>query len=192
MMYLWMNRAVENHKKPLRWAVFAWLLLLWCHPDSLATEKSPLPAKSGNEEKIHITADRLVADTQNRFADFIGSVKVVQGATIITCDKLRIVYEPPKAAAEANPQQGAIKKLEAEGNVRIESQNKVAVAPRAQYEPATGMVVLSGAGSRVTDGPNSIAGDKITLFRDPDRMVVESGQNKRVEAIIYPENKSTP
>lgn len=155
----------------------------------------PSPAPSGDPsppnqaERINITADRLVAETQSRYADFIGSVNAVQGDTVITCDKLRIFYDKQKEGEASG--QGAIKRLEAEGNVVIHSQDKVATSAKAVYEMATGVVILSGPGSRVTDGPNTITGEKITLFRNQERMIVEKGGDKRVEAVFFPEKKAT-
>jgi len=148
---------------------------------------SPVADKQARSDKIQVTADRLVAETKSHFADFIGGVHAVQGDTVITCDRLRVYYDQPKAGDPS--QQGAIQKLEADGNVVIHSQEKVAVAPRAVYEMATGVVVLSGPGSRVTEGANTISGDKISLYRNQDRMVVERGSDKRVEAVFFPEKK---
>ncbi|MFW5855374.1 MAG: LptA/OstA family protein, partial [Thermodesulfobacteriota bacterium] len=45
------------------------------------------PAKETEEaERIHITADSLVADDNEKFAEFSGNVKAVQGGTEITAD----------------------------------------------------------------------------------------------------------
>jgi lipopolysaccharide export system protein LptA len=40
------------------------------------------------------------------------------------------------------------------------------------------------------DGKNTIKGDKVIVFVNEDRGVVESKDKKRVKAIIYPQEKS--
>jgi lipopolysaccharide export system protein LptA len=40
------------------------------------------------------------------------------------------------------------------------------------------------------DGKNLIKGDKVTVFVNEDRGVVESDPKKRVKAVIYPQEKN--
>jgi len=46
-------------------------------------------------------------------------------------------------------------------------------------------LVLSGENSRITSENNLISGEKIIMYRNDGRIIVESGENKgRVEAVI--------
>jgi lipopolysaccharide export system protein LptA len=40
------------------------------------------------------------------------------------------------------------------------------------------------------DGPNQIAGDRVIVYLDEDRSVVEGG-DKRVKAVLFPERDGT-
>ncbi len=52
------------------------------------------------DEPIQITADQLVSNNEDKYAEFIGNVKVTQGELIITSDKLRIYYQGELLDAE--------------------------------------------------------------------------------------------
>ena len=137
-------------------------------------------------KKIHITSDRLIADNEAMLAEFIGNVVAIRGTDVITADRLKIFYkkgvdkkEKPAAGEEM------IKKIVANGNVVIKFDDKVARAQQAVYTAETGIIVLTGPNSKVTSGNNFISGEKITMYRSDDRMIVESGKEKRVEAVFY-------
>lgn len=139
-----------------------------------------------DSKKIHITSDRLVADNKAMFAEFIGNVVAIRETDVITSDRLKIFYkkgvdkkEKPAAGEEM------IKKIVANGNVVIKFDDKVATAQQAVYTAETGIIVLTGPNSKVTSGNNFISGEKITMYRSDDRMIVEGGKEKRVEAVFY-------
>ena len=79
----------------------------------------------------------------------------------------------------------SIKKLVANGNVKIYFDNRVAVTPQAVYNIETEILILSGDNSRIISGNDSISGEKITLYRTTGRINVESGSEKQVEAVFY-------
>jgi lipopolysaccharide export system protein LptA len=39
------------------------------------------------------------------------------------------------------------------------------------------------------DGPNQVAGERVIVYLQEERSVVESGSNTRVKAVLYPGNK---
>ena len=132
------------------------------------------------QDPIRITADKLVTDNAKRSAQFSGNVKAVQGNTVITADRLSIFYTSAGGSSPAAPGSN-IERLKAEGNVRIEFDNKVAVSNQAVYIIAERKLVLSGPGSKVVSGQDEISGSKITFFRDDGRVKMEGGVN----AIIH-------
>ncbi len=142
--------------------------------------------KDKKNEKIHITADKLISDNEAKYTEFIGNVRAVQGDTVITADKLKIFYKRGMDNKK-NPPAGdeSIKKIVANGNVQIKFDNRVAVTQQAVYITETRVLVLSGADSKIISGNDSISGEKITLYRTDGRIKVESGKEKRVEAVFY-------
>jgi len=142
--------------------------------------------KDKKNEKIHITADKLISDNEAKYAEFIGNVRATQRDTVITADRLKIFYKKD-LDNKKNPPVGdeSIKKIVANGNVQIKFDNRVAVTQQAVYITETRVLVLSGADSKIISGNDSISGEKITIYRTDGRIKVESGKGKRVEAVFY-------
>jgi len=139
-----------------------------------------------SDEKIRITAERLISDSEARFAEFRGNVKATQGDTVITADQLKIFYKSDsKGEAGGSPGEESIDKIVAKGNVKIHFENRVAVGQHAVYTTENRVLVLSGAGSKVISGTNYISGEKITYHRTDGKIVVEGSSNKQVEAVIH-------
>ncbi len=126
----------------------------------------------------------MVTDNAKRSAQFSGNVKAVQGGTVITTDRLTIFYKSGDGSSSAAAG-GNIERLKAEGNVRIEFDNKVAVSNQAVYIIAERKLILSGQGSKVVSGQDEISGSKITFFRDDGRVALEGDEKNRVNAIIH-------
>lgn len=159
-------------------------------------DDKPLAASGADKEaeKIHITSDSLVTDNNASYAEFIGNVNAAQGTTLITSDRLRIYYSSSGSEKDKKKitSQDSVKKILAIGNVTIRFDNKVAITEQAEYTTDTGVIILTGANSRVTSGSNYVAGEKITLYRNQDKVTVERSKEKRVEAVFYPGEKPKP
>ena len=143
-------------------------------------------------EKIQISADRLVTDNQNHFAEFSGDVVAKQGNFEIQSDRLRIYYKAGLQAQQNTGNQDAIEKIVAEGNVRIRAEDNFATTEKAEYSVPEMQIELLGDESKVVTGKNSITGTRIIYNRKEGWIRVEGGQNKRVRAIFYPDEKSMP
>lgn len=138
------------------------------------------------EEKIHISAETLTVDSGSRYAEFSGNVKVIQGDTTITSDRLRIFYnEIPGDNKKSADVEKAIQKIIAQGHVKIKFEDKIAETEEAVYTTKDKIFVLSGDNSKITTAGNSISGSKITLYRTDGRIKIESSKEKPVEAIFY-------
>ncbi len=174
-------------------ASYVWVAILlfvcvfkvfFAYADDSTTNPATNPEK--DSRKIHITSDRLVADNQAMLAEFIGNVVATRETDVITADRLKIFYKKGVDKKE-NPAAGEemIEKIVANGNVVIKFDDKVAVTQQAVYTAETGIIILTGPNSKVTSGNNFISGEKITMYRSDDRMIVEGGKEKRVEAVFY-------
>jgi len=146
--------------------------------------------KDAPMEKIHVTADSLSSDSDAKFAEFIGNVKATQGDFVIKSDRLKIYY---KESAENKASPGmteSIEKIVATGNVEIKSEEGVGLTQQAEYDAKTMIVVLTGENSKVFDQKNSVTGSKITIYRNDGRVKVEGDKNKKVNAVLYPKEKT--
>ena len=178
---------------PVRWFIVIFALLL---PPLLATaplraQERPLATPLNSTEEIRITSDTLEANNKDRSFVFKGNVKVVQGETVVTSDALYIRYRDTQAPQQTDgaPDNGAIEKIEATGNVVILFDGRTAKTDKAVYRGDQETLQLIGAKSTVIDGPNSIVGSKITLYRNEDRIKVESSSKNpadRVTATFFP------
>ncbi len=155
----------------------------------LIAEQAPNPKNAGtNSDKIHVTSDKLISHGKSGYFEFIGNVRAEQKDTVITTDTLRVHYK--KQSENKNNPLGsidAISKLEAIGNVKINVENGVAETDKAVYLIDKKVLVLTGPNSKFTSGNNTISGSKMTLHMDDERISVEGGQQKRVEAVYYPD-----
>ena len=137
-------------------------------------------------QKTHITADKLISDSEADYAEFVGNVRAIQGETVITADTLKIFFKKNSGNKDnPSPIEESIKTIVANGNVKIKFDNRVAVTQQAVYSTETEVLVLSGDDSKIISGNDSISGEKITLYRTNGRINVESGKQKRVQAVFY-------
>ena len=159
-------------------------------PDARSAGLFAPGGKGDSQAPIEIVSDRMVANTTEKWADFLGSVVATQGRFSMTADALRIYYEGDLMnAPKGESAQDRIRKIEATGRVHIVSDQYTADSERAEYLPATDVLTLSGEGSQVLSGKNTVTGSKIVLNRSEGKAFVESGGGERVKAVFYQEEK---
>lgn len=167
--------------------VFVVIALVLLHL-SYASDKTNDTATSHVEkdEKIHIIADKLVSDSETNSFEFIGNVKATQGDSVVTGDRLKVFYKKDtdtKGSPLSSEQ--SIQKIIVKGHVVIKFDNRIAMAEQAIYTTETKILVLTGPDSKIISGNDTISGETITLYRVDERIKVESGKEKRVEAVFY-------
>lgn len=126
---------------------------------------------------VEITAKELEFDYPKRTLTYRGNVVVSQADLKLTSDTLRVILN--EEAREV------IREVTAEGKVRIEQGQRVATGGRAVFDQAKRTLVLS-EDPVLREGVNEVAGEKITVYLDEQRSVVEGG-NQRVRAVLYPQ-----
>lgn len=142
--------------------------------------------ENAESKPIHITSDLLTTDNEAGVVEFSGNVRVTQGTTVILSDRLKVYYKKDADSAQKiSGGPGAVEKIVATGNVKIDFDDKKAVSNKAEYVTDTQVLVLSGPDSKVTTEKESVSGAKITLYRSDGRIKVEGGEGKRVEAVFY-------
>lgn len=168
-------------------AVFSTAVFAAAESKTAATENKP------EDVPILITADQLISNNEEKYAEFIGNVKATQADLVITSDKLRIYYEGDllNTKEKTNQNDDMLKKIVATGNVKIRSDQYNANTENAEYDTKTLTIVLTGENSKVFSGKNSITGSKIIFDRKDGRFKVLGGEKKRVEATIYSGGKAS-
>ena len=165
-----------------------------------APDPAPAPAAAAAEplgttddvrtagELTVITSDRLTYDGERGLAIFDGNVVVSDPSLKLKSDKLTVIFAD----------RSEVKRILAEGRVVISSEDRRGWAKRASYDVASGQVVLEGE-PRVMRGKDMLIGDRITFWRDENRVLVESEKDRTptvqqpgARLIIYPEKGRSP
>jgi lipopolysaccharide export system protein LptA len=164
-----------------------------CCPVLAEEQTAKAPDVADGDHIIQVTADRLVTDTQSQNAEFIGNVHATRDNMTIWCDSLKIFYTDASAKdTQGPPGEGSIQRIVADGNVKISFDDQTATTQRADWSPQDQTIVLSGPGSKIISGKNSITGSKITLYQEDNRIQVEGGSNGRVEAQFFSSEPGLP
>lgn len=176
-----MKKWIYKHLRPLAalsvWALAVGVALTTAAGMALADDSAQKAAP------IHIQSDRLVTQSDSRSAEFIGHVKVRQGQTTITADRLKLVYKTADTA-RGGMDADSIESLTATGDVRIELDDRIAESQKAVYTTADKKLVLSGPGSKVISGQDVIEGSVITFYRESGRVEMVGDKKNPVKAII--------
>ncbi len=171
---------MENNKKAMgdrRWAmrkgelyifiailVFCLLPIASCLvPDVFAQEK-----KAAKEPTI-ITSEILTADNKAKTALFEKSVVAKKGEMTLFADKMLVYYSEEKGSSN-------IKKIDAEGNVKLIKGDRVVTSKFATYfaEPEE-RIIFTGE-PRASEGENVVTGTKMIYFMKDDRSIVENSK----------------
>ncbi|HEV7730953.1 MAG TPA: LptA/OstA family protein [Candidatus Binatia bacterium] len=155
------------------------------------------------KDPITVTADNLEYDYKANVVVYRGSVEVVQGDVKLKSDNLTITLaaapaapkpagaagdapaEPAAPAAPAEPDESArVQEIVATGNVRIDQGARWAVGGRAVFDQGKRTLILTDT-PVLHEGKNEVAGDRVVVYLDEDRSVVEGGR-KRVKAVLFP------
>ena len=184
---------LDYHRIPIRQVLVIVAVLILATISSAQTAEKTAPQKSpSGEEKIQITADQLLTNSQDNYAEFIGNVEARQGSFVIKSDKLRIYYKNFQSGSKGSAMgEESIEKIIALGQVKIWSDDRVAETDRAEWSVTDKIIVLSGKNSKVTSGDNSITGSKITFHQGDGRIKVEGHNGQRVKATFYQGKKET-
>ncbi|MFH0812611.1 MAG: lipopolysaccharide transport periplasmic protein LptA [Pseudomonadota bacterium] len=132
-----------------------------------------------SSQPINITSDRMEADNRNRTVNFLGNVVAKREDMVIFSDRLLTFYN----------KEGKIDKIIAQGNVKINQNDRMATCVEATFFQPSQKIVLTGK-PKVWQGNNIITGEKITILLIEDKMDIEGGKQNRVNATIYPMGKN--
>jgi len=152
---------------------------------------------TNSKEPITVTSDKLEYDYKTNVVVYRGDVIAIQGDTKVRSDVLTVTFvktgdtpADPAPAPAANSKGGQrVQEIVATGKVRIDNGTRWATGGRAVFEQDARTVVLT-ENPVLHDGSNEVAGDRVVVFLDENRSVVEGGR-KRVKAVIYPNKDGT-
>jgi lipopolysaccharide export system protein LptA len=131
----------------------------------------------------------LDAYHEKRMVVFSGNAVATQGARTIQADRLTLYYKENRKTAGRSTAgvEGTqdLERVEANGHVTITEGERVVTGEDAIFEQDIQKITMTGS-PVLREGANIIRGDRIVVFLDENRGVVESLENRRVTATIYP------
>lgn len=133
------------------------------HAQSIATS-----ALRGHDNRapIDVDADRIeVLDSENS-AVFSGNVRVRQGPLTIEAQRIRILYDRP---ARGDP---VVRRMDAEGNVRLRSPTERATARFAIYDVEGRVLTLVG-GVELVQQQTRLDGNRLTINLESGRSTLD-------------------
>lgn len=147
---------------------------------------------SPSSERITIEADRMESLQKENAVSFVGSVEARQGDFFLNADNMTIYYF--SAGTKKDDPGGLsknVKKMYAHGNVTLSKKELTASGDRIDYFAQERKVIITG-NSKVLRDNNIITGEKIVLYLDEGKSIVESDPENghRVTAIINPGSKN--
>ncbi len=135
-------------------------------PDVFAQEKK---AASSSKEPTVITSEILTADNKAKTALFERSVVAKKGEMTLFADKMLVYYSEEKGSSN-------IKKIDAEGNVKLIKGERVVTSKFAVYFAEPEEKIIFTGEPRATEGENVVTGTKMTYFMKDDRSLVENSK----------------
>ncbi len=141
------------------------------------------PAEPGAADKafkgktVTVTSDRLEVDNKKNVAVFIGNVAAEQDF-LLCSDELYLNYDAEQR----------VDKITATGNVRIYQDNKESRSSMAVYDRRTRTIVITGD-AVLKQCADTVRGERIVIYLDEDKALVDSKGSGRVKAVIMPNKK---
>ncbi len=149
-------------------------------------KKEVLDKKEITDKILNVTSDKMIACKDGSMVEFIGNARATREDSIILADSIKIFFNDSETKEK---DQSSVKKIISQGNVKYTSGENKAFADKAVYTIDSEILVLTGKSPKLLTGKSHVTGKKITLFRKEDRVLVESDEKTRVQAVFNPEDQ---
>ncbi|MBN1663514.1 MAG: hypothetical protein JW943_07940 [Deltaproteobacteria bacterium] len=150
-------------------------------------------AATGRNLPIDVVADRLDAYHDERRVVFSGDAVARQGDKTIQADSIIVYYKKNQGSSDQIGSKklektGDLDKIEARGHVAVIQGDRTVTGDNALFYNDAQKITMTG-NAVMREGSNVVRGDTIVVFLNENRGIVESAENKRVTATIYPKNE---
>jgi lipopolysaccharide export system protein LptA len=168
------------------WIVLAAVLLTgteaWAQAPKAPARPAPgrtAPAGDAKGQPVTIDADHMESFRKESLVIFTGSVVARQAGSVQHADRMEVYLDE---------RGDRVLRTISTGNIRIVTRDcRVGTAKRSEYYDGEQRVELIG-NARVWEGDNVVSGEKITIFLNQERSVVQAGKQERVKAVFYPKD----
>lgn len=153
-----------------------------------------------SDQPVKIEANQLDVRESDQAAIFTGNVFVQQGDSTLKSSKLTVFYDntpaakgaAPAPAAAAGPQGSRnIRRIEAEGNVVVQSKDQHATGDRGVFDLPSNTVTVTG-NVVLTQGQNVLRGNRLVVDLTTQQSKLESSASGgRVQGVFGPAKPAT-
>jgi lipopolysaccharide export system protein LptA len=144
--------------------------------------------KSGSNP-LMIKSKSLEVDNDLKMLTFTGDVHAKRHDFAIDCQEMFVYYDRLPTQKDSKEGETKINKIVATGDVKINrTHGGVATAEKAVYYQRDEKVILMGK-PVVKQGNDFVEGDRITVFLKENRSVVESSEDQKVRAFVFPKSE---
>ena len=173
-----------NHK-PLIF-LFIWVFVIGS-PVIVFSESSLKKEGPSGPGPIDIKSNTLEMNNKLKIVTFKGDVNAKKDNFVINCDKMLVYYKTFTDESEKGDEgKTKIDKIVATGHVKINrAKGGTAKAEKAIYYQEDEKMVLMG-NPTVKQGSDLVKGDRITIFLNEDRSIVEGSKDSKVSVTISP------
>ena len=143
------------------------------------------------DQPIQIDAVSLEVRDKEKVATFAGKVHLVQGDTVLDCEKLVVFYDAEGKTAQAAPDNTAgqqnIRRIEVLGNVVVTQKDQKATAQKGAFDMKSNTITLHG-NVAISQGQNVIRGDRLVvdMTTSVSRIECDKSSSCRVQALLMP------
>ncbi|MFB3916202.1 MAG: LptA/OstA family protein [Terriglobales bacterium] len=137
--------------------------------------------RTGKQNPLNITADRLTYSDRERVARFEGGVFIRGMDATATASQAEVFLKPVTSAGAVLSSAAQVDRVLAEKNVVIEQPNRRATGQKLVYTAAEDKFVLTGGSPSIFDAERgTITGASLTFWNGNDRVLVEGGSSRAV------------
>ncbi len=165
-----MNNMYYNHK------YFIILILILSAPFFMGADTKNKTIKPTSPVKIQANEMRYYGT--ERKSTFHGNVVAVSDNYTLTSDDIVVFLNKDMD----------VSKIQCTGNVNFKSDDIVSISKRADLDHNKKVAVITGD-VKVWQGENYLEGEKVFIYYEEERIVVDKGTEKRVTIIFKPENE---
>ena len=135
------------------------------------------------KNKTHNSPVKIQADEMRYFGNekkstFHGNVVAVSDNYTLTADDVTVFLD--KASEE--------EKIKCVGNVNFKSDDIISISKKADLDQKKKLAIITG-NVKVWQGENYLEGEKVLIYYEEERIIVDKGTDKRVTIIFKPNDE---
>ncbi len=144
----------------------------------LITISIEVTAKEIDNTPIRVQADSMKYFGKDKRSVFSGNVISFNDTFNLTSDSVTVLLDDNLT----------IWKIISDGNVNFKTDDIISTANTAELDEKQKIIILQG-GVKVWQGDNLLEGDKMTIYYEENKILIDKGTDSRVNILFKPDKK---